>query len=74
PLLKKEASLFFKDIEIKKKPVDAISQAYNSGEDVVVTGSLYLVGEAEKILDSFEGKGEITSDIYSSNGKELPVE
>ncbi|MEM0127711.1 MAG: folylpolyglutamate synthase/dihydrofolate synthase family protein [Thermoplasmatales archaeon] len=73
-MLKKEASLFFKDIEIKRKPVDAISQAYNSGEDVVVTGSLYLVGEAERILDSLEGKGEVTSDIYSSGGRELPVE
>ncbi|MEM0141136.1 MAG: folylpolyglutamate synthase/dihydrofolate synthase family protein [Thermoplasmatales archaeon] len=73
-ILKKEASLFFNDIEIRERPFEAISEAYNSKEDVIVTGSLYLVGETEKIIDTLENRGSGMEDIYSSSGNETPVE
>jgi len=47
-----EAKLFFKDVEIIKKPHDAIKSILDRKLDTVITGSMYLVGEAENILDN----------------------
>ncbi len=52
--LKNEASLFFNDITVLPKPIDAVTLALRSKEPAVITGSLYLVGEAEKIIDKQE--------------------
>ncbi len=49
--LKREASLFFKDITVLPNPEDAVDYAIRSDQASVITGSLYLVGEAERILD-----------------------
>ncbi|MGC8546331.1 MAG: bifunctional folylpolyglutamate synthase/dihydrofolate synthase [Thermoplasmata archaeon] len=49
--LKNEASLFFKDITVLPNPEDAVDYAIKSNQASVITGSLYLVGEAENILD-----------------------
>ena len=65
-LLRKEAKLFFKDVEVQKQPLMALESAMSSERSTVVTGSLYLVGEVENLLDKMEitkkvpveGKGE----------------
>lgn len=49
--LKREASLFFKEVKARKRPKDALELAIKSGRNIVVTGSLYLVGEMELLLD-----------------------
>lgn len=49
--LAREASFFFKDVEKFHKPESAIDAALAENTNVIITGSLYLVGEAEKILD-----------------------
>ena len=64
--LRKEAKLFFKDVEVQKQPLMALESAMSSERSTVVTGSLYLVGEVENLLDKMEitkkvpveGKGE----------------
>lgn len=64
--LRKEAKLFFKDVEVQKQPLMALERAMSSERSTVVTGSLYLVGEVENLLDKMEitkkvpveGKGE----------------
>lgn len=47
-----EAKSFFKDVEIIKKPEEAIKSILQRKLDTVITGSMYLVGEAENILDN----------------------
>jgi dihydrofolate synthase/folylpolyglutamate synthase len=49
--LRKEASFFFKEIEVSKTPKEALNIAVKSGRDTIITGSLYLVGEMEVLLD-----------------------
>lgn len=49
--LRREASLFFREVKVITDPVEAIGYAVESSEPTLITGSLYLVGEAEKILD-----------------------
>ncbi|MGC8645163.1 MAG: bifunctional folylpolyglutamate synthase/dihydrofolate synthase [Thermoplasmata archaeon] len=72
--LRKEASLFFQDIEVVPKLQRAVTLAYQRNEEVVVTGSMYLVGEAENVLDRLTTEGRTVDETGSSSGKELPVE
>jgi dihydrofolate synthase/folylpolyglutamate synthase len=53
-VLKREAKLFFKDVEVQKRPSSALDAAIDSGRNTVITGSLYLVGEMETLLDEKE--------------------
>lgn len=50
--LASEAKLFFREVETIKKPEDAIRSVIERKIDTVITGSMYLVGEAENILDN----------------------
>lgn len=52
--LKEEAGLFFKDVEIRKKPKDALEEGLMRNRSVIVTGSIYLVGEVENLLDELD--------------------
>ena len=52
--LEREAKLFFKDVEVQKVPARALDAAINSRRNTIVTGSLYLVGEMELLLDDKE--------------------
>ncbi len=60
--LASEAKLFFKDVEIIKRPEDAIKSIIERKINTVITGSMYLVGEAENILDN------LIKNQYSSSG------
>ena len=71
--LKKEASLFFKDISVIRDHRDAVHFAFHSEEDVIITGSMYLVGEAENILDNLMEREKVPLE-GDSGRKELPVE
>ncbi len=52
--LRREAKLFFKEVEISRKPSGALDIVLKGSRDAVVTGSLYLVGEVESLLDEKE--------------------
>jgi dihydrofolate synthase/folylpolyglutamate synthase len=69
--LKKEARLFFKEVEIENVPKKALDSAIMSGRNVVITGSLYLVGEAETLLDEREKSERFPVEI---EGLQKPTE
>ncbi|MGC8562612.1 MAG: bifunctional folylpolyglutamate synthase/dihydrofolate synthase [Thermoplasmata archaeon] len=69
--LKKEAHLFFKDVEVENIPKKALDSAIRSGRNVIVTGSLYLVGEAELLLDDREKSEKVPVEI---EGLQKPTE
>ncbi len=50
--LKREARLFFKEVEVKRQPSKALETALAANRNTVITGSLYLVGEMELLLDA----------------------
>ncbi|MEM0134214.1 MAG: folylpolyglutamate synthase/dihydrofolate synthase family protein [Thermoplasmatales archaeon] len=52
--LKKESKLFFKEVEVEKTPIKALKLALRSKRNTIITGSLYLVGEMESLLDNIE--------------------
>ncbi len=52
--LKREARLFFKEVEVKRQPSEALETALAANRSTVITGSLYLVGEMELLLDAKE--------------------
>jgi dihydrofolate synthase/folylpolyglutamate synthase len=52
--LKREAKLFFKDVDVQKIPAKALDSAIVSERNTIITGSLYLVGEMELLLDDRE--------------------
>lgn len=57
--LRKEARLFFGDIEVQKEPARALDSAISTGRNTVVTGSLYLIGEMELLLDDMEKRERV---------------
>jgi dihydrofolate synthase/folylpolyglutamate synthase len=69
--LKKEARLFFREVEIENVPKKALDSAIKSGRNVVITGSLYLVGEAETLLDEREKSERFPVEI---EGLQKPTE
>ena len=69
--LKREARLFFKEVEIEDIPKKALDSAITSGRNVVITGSLYLVGEAEMLLDEREKSERVPVEI---EGLQKPTE
>ncbi len=52
--LKREARLFFKDVGVQKRPSNALDAAIESRRNTIITGSMYLVGEMEVLLDDKE--------------------
>ncbi len=58
--LKNEARLFFKEIDIKKQPFKALETSIEARRNTIITGSLYLVGEMELLLDDLEKSEKIS--------------
>lgn len=72
--LKREARLFFKEIDDHKLPRDALKSALDSKRDVVVTGSTYLVGEIELLLDAIEQAERVPVEVVDVRKEEGTIE
>jgi dihydrofolate synthase/folylpolyglutamate synthase len=72
--LMKEAKLFFDEVKIRKRPSDALIEAIKSERNTVITGSLYLIGEMENIIDAMEGQKSVPVESEGYDEKQGLIE
>jgi dihydrofolate synthase/folylpolyglutamate synthase len=72
--LKREAKLFFKEVEVQKQPARALEASMESRRNTVVTGSLYLVGEMELLLDEIEKSEKVPVEVKGGEKSTEPIE
>jgi dihydrofolate synthase/folylpolyglutamate synthase len=72
--LKKEAKLFFKELNVQKRPLDALNEAIRSKRNTLITGSLYLVGEMEILVDEMEGSKDVPVESEGYDEKQGLIE
>ncbi len=72
--LKREAKLFFKEVEVQKQPAKALEASMESRRNTIVTGSLYLVGEMELLLDEVEKSEKVPVEGKEAEKSTEPVE
>ena len=71
--LKKEAKLFFKEVYVKKIPSEALEEALKANRNTIITGSLYLVGEMELLLDEKDKSKTVPVEMEEAGNATGPV-
>ena len=71
--LKREARLFFKEVYVQKRPSEALEAALKENRNTIITGSLYLVGEMELLLDEKDKSKMVPVEMEEAGNATGPV-